>query len=195
VKLKKFTLKNGTSTLTLSYATAADYQRFNDIELYTGSVAEALAAGYSFDDTFAAIKDGAITPCDDNTEFMNDSSYKVVIIRGNTNVQVKGTIAYVTTTNTAYVDASTISIREGNSLYASESVTGDTQSATEAIGATETTEDDTQVEETSGSVSEDELLSGAEDDTEVVFDFDEEETTDDHTGSESSQVYTYIIYK
>lgn len=38
------------ATLTIAYRTAEDYQKFNDMELYTGSVAEALAAGYSLTD-------------------------------------------------------------------------------------------------------------------------------------------------
>jgi hypothetical protein len=191
VKLKKLTVKDGKATLTIQYASAADYQRFNDIELYTGSVTEALAAGYSFDDTFASVKDGQITLCEDASEFLNDASYKVVIIRSNTNVQVKGSIAYVSAANTNYVDDKTISIKEGTSILSSESVSDDTESATEVIS----TQEDTQAQETSGSVSEDELLEVGEESTEMVFDFgsDDSESTDDT--SELSQIYTYIIYK
>ena len=49
------------ATLTIAYRTAEDYQKFNDMELYTGSVTEALAAGYSFfDGSFASVKNGKI---------------------------------------------------------------------------------------------------------------------------------------
>lgn len=89
------------------------------MELYTGSVAEALAAGYSFDGSFASVKNGKIKACE-SSAFLDDSSYKVVVIRGNTNVKVKGTICYVSTTNTSYVDAQTIAIKEGTSLLAEE---------------------------------------------------------------------------
>jgi flagellar basal body P-ring protein FlgI len=97
-------------------------------------------------------------------------------------------VAFVTTTNTTYVDEKTIAIAEGTSIFGTQSVTGETESATEVIS----TEEDTQAEETSGSVSEDDLLSTAGEDSEVVFDFPEEETTEE---TEVSQIFTYIIYK
>jgi hypothetical protein len=192
VKCKSLNVKDGVATLTITYATADDYQKFNGIELFTGSVAEALAAGYSFDDSFANVQGGEISACDDVSEFLDDSSYKVVIIRGNTNVQVKGSIAYVTTTNTTYVSNNTIAIAEGTSLFETESVGGSTESVTETVGTEVETETETQAEEPAGSVSEDDLLAASTEDTEVVFDFPEEEST---TDTEVSQVYTYIIYK
>lgn len=189
VKLKKLTVKEGRATLIMEYASASDYQKFNDIELYTGSVAEALAAGYSFDGDFACVSDGKIVSCD-VSDFLSDSSYKVVVIRGNLNVTVKGTIAYVSATNTSYVDSKTIAIKEGTFLLDTESVPDGTQAAEEVLG----TEDDTEVQETSGSVSEDELLDATES-VEVIFDFDEEEPDSADDTDEFSQVYTYIIYK
>ena len=110
VSLKKLDTGEKKATLTIAYRTAEDYQKFNDMELYTGSVAEALATGYSFDGSFASVKNGKIKACE-SSAFLDDSSYKVVVIRGNTNVKVKGTICYVSTTNTSYVDAQTIAIK------------------------------------------------------------------------------------
>jgi hypothetical protein len=97
VSLKKLDTGEKKATLTIAYRTAEDYQKFNDMELYTGSVAEALAAGYSFDGSFASVKNGKIKACE-SSAFLDDSSCKVVVIRGNTNVKVKGTICYVSTT-------------------------------------------------------------------------------------------------
>ena len=91
VSLKKLDTGEKKATLTIAYRTAEDYQKFNDMELYTGSVAEALAAGYSFDGSFASVKNGKIKACE-SSAFLDDSSCKVVVIRGNTNVKVKGTI-------------------------------------------------------------------------------------------------------
>ena len=185
-------MKDKTAVLTLEYASASDYQKFNDIELFTGSVAEALAAGYTFDADFASVSDSEIKACD-SSEFLNDPSYKVVIIKGNTNVQVKGTIAFASIQNTIYVDNRTISIREGASLLDSgknsaQSTESETQSGTEVV----TTETE-QTTETSGAVTDEDLLNMTEEDTEPVFTFDRDETKD--TGSEFSSVYTYIIYK
>ncbi|MDD6482412.1 MAG: hypothetical protein PUF65_09160 [Lachnospiraceae bacterium] len=190
VELKDLTVKDGKATLTISYASAADYRKFNDIELFTGSVAQALAAGYSFDGDFASVKDGKIAACDAK-EFMEDADYKVAVIRGNLNVKVKGTIAYVSVQNTKYVDKQTIAIGEGFSLLETEQETQGTQEAEETEGVAV---EDTQAQEVSGAVTDDELLNSSAEDTEVTFDFDEpEESTE--AGSELSQVYTYIIYK
>ena len=186
VSLKKLDTGEKKATLTIAYRTAEDYQKFNDMELYTGSVAEALAAGYSFDGSFASVKNGKIKACE-SSAFLDDSSYKVVVIRGNTNVKVKGTICYVSTTNTSYVDAQTIAIKEGTSLLAAEKTTEGTESATEAAG--------TQIEETTGAVSDDDLIDVTEQESEVKFQFDEEDTSTDDATGEFSQVYTYIIYK
>lgn len=188
VSLKKLDIGDKKATLTIAYHTAEDYQKFNDMELYTGSVAEALAAGYSFDGSFASVKNGKIKACK-SSAFLDDSSYKVVVIRGNTNVKVKGTICYVSTTNTSYVDAQTIAIKEGTSLLAAkkEKATEETESVTEAAG--------TQTEETTGAVSDDDLIDVTEQESEVKFQFDEEDTSTDDATGEFSQVYTYIIYK
>ena len=62
-----------------------------------------------------------------------------------------------------------------------------TESATEAAG--------TQIEETTGAVSDDDLIDVTEQESEVKFQFDEEDTSTDDATGEFSQVYTYIIYK
>ena len=185
VSLKKLDTGEKKATLTIAYRTAEDYQKFNDMELYTGSVAEALAAGYSFDGSFASVKNGKIKACE-SSAFLDDSSYKVVVIRGNTNVKVKGTICYVSTTNTSYVDAQTIAIKKERPFLQRKNNRG-TESATEAAG--------TQIEETTGAVSDDDLIDVTEQESEVKFQFDEEDTSTDDATGEFSQVYTYIIYK
>lgn len=189
VKLKNLSVKDSKAVLTIEYNSAADYQRFNEIDFFTGSVAEALAAGYAFDVDFASVSDGKAVSCDVD-EFLNDASYKVVIIRGNTNVKVKGSIAYVSAVNTNYVDSQTIAIKEGTSVFGQENVIQGTEEATEVEG----TEAQTEALEADGAVSDDELLNVGEEDTEMIFQFDEEDTDSDG-GSEFSQVYTYIVYK
>lgn len=192
VKQKKLTVEDGKATLILSYASAADYKNFNDIDFYTGTVTDALAAGYSFDGTFASVADGTPTACSSD-EFLGDADYKVVIIRSNTRVQVKGTIAYVSTENTSYEDKNTIVIKEGTNLLSGGTQNGtEAQETTEAQPVTETQE----ATESTGAVSEDELLDVTEESTQIVFDFDEDEETDsEDPAAEISQVYTYIIYK
>lgn len=197
VKFKKLSVKDGKAELTMEYATAADYRKLNGIDFFAGTLAEALAAGYSFDCEFASVKDGSPVEVCDTGEFINDSSYKVVIIKGNTNLQVKGEIAYISTVNTKLLDGSTVSIKEGNALLGSENDTqnidGTEAVSTEISGTEMTTE--TMSTELEGSVSEDDLLEAAGEEETPVFQFDEEDESDQKEGSEFSQVYTYIIYQ
>ena len=152
------------------------------------AMAEALAAGYSFDTDFASVSDKEIKACDKN-EFLNDASYKVVVIQANTNVSVKGTIAYVSVQNTNYIDSKTIAIREGTSIF-----NNGKENNTEATETQEGTETVAETENTEQAVSEDDLLNATTEETEKVFDFSED-TAENKTDSEFSQVYTYIIYK
>lgn len=190
VSLKNLAVKDGKAKLTLQYASAADFRKMNGIDFFAGTMAEALAAGYTFDGDFASVKDGVAQAKCGTGEFINDSSYKVVVIKENINVQVKGKIAYVSTVNTKLLDDSTVSIREGNSLFesAGETQKGDATeiSATEAVAATETEE---------SAVSEDELLESTGEEKMPVFQFDDDETAGQKADSEFSQVYTYIIYQ
>ena len=50
-------------------------------------------------------------------------------------------------------------------------------------------------EDTTGAVSDDDLIDVTEQESEVKFQFDEEDTSTDDATGEFSQVYTYIIYK
>ena len=187
VSLKKLDTGEKKATLTIAYRTAEDYQKFNDMELYTGSVAEALAAGYSFDGSFASVKNGKIKACE-SSAFLDDSSYKVVVIRWKYKCKSKRNhLLMYPRQITSYVDAQTIAIKEGTSLLAAEKTTEGTESATEAAG--------TQIEETTGAVSDDDLIDVTEQESEVKFQFDEEDTSTDDATGEFSQVYTYIIYK
>lgn len=181
VKFKELTVEDGIAKLTLEYASAEHYTRFQGFELFTGSIADALAKGYTFDAEFASVKDGEATLCD-TSQFYENQEYKVVIVKANTNVQVKGTICYVSTENVTLVDESTVSIKPGNQLTFEQQESTETESATELMNDTE-----------SGSVGEDELVVGEESTTEIVFEFDETETESET--SDFSSVYTYIIYK
>lgn len=189
VKLKELSVKDNSAVLTLEYKDAKAYSGFNGEELFTGTIAEALAAGYRFDTEFASVKDGKAGEAVDSSEFLDDD-LKVVIVKANLDVNVKGKICYLSTQNTSLKDKSTVSIREGQNLLskAEESEAG-TQETEAAEAVTEVTET-----EESGSVDDDEMLTGTEEETSVTFDFPEEEENKD-TSDEFSNVYTYIIYK
>jgi hypothetical protein len=187
VKLKDVGVVDGQATLILEYASPEDYSRFNGIELFVGSVAEALAAGYDFDVDFADVS--GETPVESSSSaFINQDGYKVVIIKTNADVNVSGSICYVSQENVSLVDKKTISIGVGNHLFEGEVEPEETEAVEE------TTQSEMAEPADEGSVSEDEILTGEDEDTEIVFDFGEEET---FVASESSYsgIYTYIIYK
>lgn len=180
VKQKSFSVEENVATLTLEYANADVFESMEGIELFIGSIAEAQAAGYVFDAEFASVADGKAEAC--TTEaFMNDAELKIVIVKANTKVCVDGEILYVSTANIAEVSEEYVVIKEGaDTLHLA--VQDGTESVEENIDGTEIPE---------GAIGEDELLSGEDENAGMVFDFGEEEIT----GSQYSEVYTFIIYK
>lgn len=178
VKQKSLTVKDGTATLVMEYADAEDYENFEGTEIFTGTLAEAVKAGYTFEGDFADVTGEKVKPLV-SEEFLNNSEYKVLIIKANVTVsfeQMKNTeICIVSAENTASVEDGVVVIKDGANMLANVDLEG-TEDGTEA---------GTEIE---GAISEDELLTG---DTGPVFDFgDEEEVVNPY-----SSVYTYIIYK
>lgn len=172
VRQKSFKLKNGVATSVLQYADAATFTDFFGTELFVGTIAEAMAEGYSFDIPFASVN-GTVKEVSSD-EFLTDETYKVAIIRENTKVTVEGTIYYISTENIAEVGTDYVVIANGSfeDGYLAEM---------EMI-------DSTEAEEVDGAVSDDDLLS---EDGGMVFDFGEE----DVPVRNYTETYTYIIYK
>lgn len=189
VKLKKLTVEDGKASLTIKYDSTEEYTGFNGIELFAGTIAEALAAGYDFKVDFAAIDDGKAKACD-TSEFMDDDGYKVVVYKGSSNIHVDGKILYASIKDVKLVDEKTVSIGTGYNLLTSGQ--SSTESVTEQINGTEAnaTEAVEGTESSDGSVSDDDILNSVQEETEVTFDFDSEEDT-----SEAVSYITYIIYK
>ena len=189
VKLQSLNIEDNKATLIIEYASADDYTNFNGIQLFTGTIAEALASGYTFDGDFASISDGKAAACD-ASEFKNQDGFKVCIIRANTNLNVPGDIKYASVENVSLVDKKTAAIAAGNNLLGQ--AVASTESTTE--NATESVEEETTESVDDGSISEDELLEVGEEEQEIDFGFGDDssanETTDTYTN-----VYTYVIYK
>jgi len=180
VKQKSFKVDENIATLVLEYADAKIFKDFTGIEIFVGTIAEALEAGYSFDGQFASVSDG-IVECT-SEKFIGDTDLKVVIIRANTTISVDGDILYLSTPNISAYTKNTVTMKENCSLL-DLLAQKDTQEGSTMMD-TENTEDSDSV------VNEDELLM-TEEETEVVFDFGDD-TSD---ASQYSSVYTYIIFK
>ena len=175
LKKKSLTVEENVATLVLEYANGDVYEEVNGVEFFTGTIQEAQKAGYTFDDSYAKMKDGkAVTATAD--DFIKGEDYKVVIIKSNTKVVVPGEVCFVSTQNVAKVGEDYVLIKDGSQLLAEEEEEINTEFGTEAEGS-------------DGSISEDEL---ANTDGEIIFDFGEEPNKEE---SQYSEVLTYIIYK
>lgn len=179
VKQKSFSVKDGVATLVMEYANESYFKNFEGTEIFVGSIAEAMEAGYAFDSQFASVAGGVVREAS-LEDFVNDSEYQVVVIKANTKVVIDGVIYYVSTENVDSVGEDWIITKSGaaNLLAAGTENVGD--EVTEA----------TEVEGADGAISEDELL--LETEQELIFDFGDGE---EEAGSQYSEVYTYIIYK
>ena len=182
VSLKDLTVEKNKATLIIKYDSADHYKSFNGIELFNGTVAQALAAGYTFDGDFASIKDGKATACD-SSKFTKKEGYKVVIFEGEAKIKLDSDILYASVDGLSLVDEQTIAIKAGSSLLAS----GKDAGGTEIIeGSTEDTKIVESVDDVS--VSDDELLDASTDE-EKQFEFDDDDENTSTTG------LIYVIYK
>ena len=170
IKLKKLTVEKKKASLTMSYASTDEYTDFNGTKLFSGTIAEALAAG-----------------CE-SSEFLDETGYKVVVYEGSSNLHVKGKILYASVDKVKLVDDKTVAIGDKYSLLASQ--TTGTESATESTEAVKADATEATENGADDSVSDDDILNSVKQDNEVTFDFDSEEDN-----SAPVSYITYVIYK
>lgn len=95
VKLSGLSIEADTARMTMTYADAAAYKEFHDVEFYAGTVVNAQTAGYQFDVNFYAVTEGALADTYTGTSTVVAEEGNVVIIQDAIEVQVPGTITYV----------------------------------------------------------------------------------------------------
>ncbi|MBQ8279894.1 MAG: hypothetical protein IJZ23_08665 [Roseburia sp.] len=110
IELTEFTVEGDVAKLKMEYKTIADYSEFNDITLYQGTIAEAVGAGYLFDVDFSKVEKGEVTGAATRADILAEEGLSVVIIKANTDVQIDGTIYYVSSANVTVTDKDAISI-------------------------------------------------------------------------------------
>ena len=116
IEKESFVVADGQAKLMMKYDTCEDYTGFNGIELYNGTVVKARAAGYDFDTEFYSPEDDTQKVGKDTVIAEDDNN--VAIIRANVDVQVPGTILYVSVqegTNAAVTGKNKVSITSGES--------------------------------------------------------------------------------
>lgn len=116
VKVDSITVQDQNAKLIMKYETTDDYTDFNGIDLYQGKVVKALAEGYDFNADFYSVEEGSVSGNASRDDIYAADDLKVVIIKANTDVQVDGTICYVSGENVMLTGANSVSIREGYSL-------------------------------------------------------------------------------
>lgn len=109
VVIDSFAVENGVAKLYMKYKDCENYQNFNEVTLFSGTVSQALAAGYTFNAPFTQIEDGKAAGNVENTTVM-DTDYKVVILSEKVDVKVDGTVQYMSTDYTTLKSKDTVSI-------------------------------------------------------------------------------------
>lgn len=110
VTIDKFSVEEGTAKLYMKYAGYEDYQEFNEVTLFSGTVPQALAAGFTFDTDFTKIKDGKAAGSVENTEVV-DTDYKVVVLSEKVEVKVDGSVQYMTSDYTSLKGKDTVTVQ------------------------------------------------------------------------------------
>lgn len=90
VKISDFAVEDGVAHVYLDYAGAEDYAAFNGVEFFAGSVLESFAAGYDIPDRFNGTDEAK-----KKEVTWDDKNNKIVIIGQQAQVQVDGTILFV----------------------------------------------------------------------------------------------------
>lgn len=113
VNVEEFSVEEGIAKLNIKYAGYEDYAEFNGVKMFVGSVPQAMAAGYDFNDTFLKVEDGRLGSSLDRDELIEaseNSKFKVVILSEKLDVKVKGTVLYVSDDYTSLAARDTVSI-------------------------------------------------------------------------------------
>lgn len=115
VKVSKSEVKDGKASLFLKYESDEDYEEFTGETFFAGTVAEALAEGYTLDMEFYKVEKGKIGETVLFSD-IEDSDLKIVIMEEKIGLCVKGKIQFVSK-NVELVDKDTITPgkdKEGN---------------------------------------------------------------------------------
>lgn len=109
VGIEEFTVEDKVAKLYMKYEDCESYQDFNEVTLFSGTVPQALAAGFNFNTEFTEIKDGKAAGNIENTTVM-DSDCKVVILSEKIDVKVDGTVQYMSSDYTTIKAKDTVAI-------------------------------------------------------------------------------------
>lgn len=110
VKVDDFSVEEGTAKLFIKYAGCEEYEDFNEVTLFSGTIPQALAEGYDFNAEFTAVEDGKAAGSAD-TKTIVDLDAKVIVLSEKVDVKVDGTVQYVSSQYTTMKEKDTVSIQ------------------------------------------------------------------------------------
>lgn len=110
VKVSDFSTEDGKAKLFVKYADYEEYQDFNGVVLFAGTVPEALAAGYDFETDFTKVKGGKASDRADSSE-VKESDYKVVILSEKIDVKVDGNVKYISSDYASMKSGDLVSVK------------------------------------------------------------------------------------
>ena len=200
IKLKELEFNNDNAILTISYKSYKDYSKFNDIDLFVGSVSDAVAEGYSIDTNFVKIEDNKPVKKVSCNKVLENNSDKIVIIKANTRVNISGTIKYTSAKDVELVNDNTVDIKENTNLLdkipdkkesdkdSSNKKSSDKNSISKDKSSKKSKKDKVQSD---GSVDEKDLEVGKDKEEDVKFNFKEDKLS---SSSQISDVFTYVVF-
>lgn len=110
ISIDKFSVEEGVAKLYINYKGWEEYQDFNEVTLFSGTVPQALAEGFDFNAEFTEITDGEAAGTVSKDK-ITDTDAKVIILSEKVDVKVDGTIQYVSSQYTTMKAKDTVSIQ------------------------------------------------------------------------------------
>lgn len=112
VKFKKSKVKDGKAYLRMEYSDYNAYKLFTGNELFVGTVGEAKAAGYDFQDTFSSVSDEKKGDAISVEDMTSDDEKKVILVKANETVVAPNDITAVSDACTTIEKKDTVSIAQ-----------------------------------------------------------------------------------
>ncbi len=114
VKMSGLSVEEGTARMLMKYSNATAYSDFHQANFFVGTVVDAQTAGYKFDTDFYAVTEGAAATTATQGADVMAGEGSVLVIQDYIDVQVPGTITYVSegVTVTGSSSASIVAVNE-----------------------------------------------------------------------------------
>lgn len=114
IKLNKIKTVGDKVYVKTTYENAKAYESFTAYTAFDGNYAEALEAGYQFDELFCKVSDGAKAEGQSVDAESLFADMQIAIVNENVTVVVPGEITYVSEPSTEIVDDNTVSIKQAD---------------------------------------------------------------------------------